>query len=443
MKMGQTVKGAAVLCLLLMLGGCAVPKQLHDILTEEEPPSAGRGQAAEEISGNRYEITEGADVEDGTGEPAQDTGAVVMLCENISGLTQEELDAWSRIGMNDLSVEHLREEQKGFYYYDRLEETQQLLYAELLMILSQSAENITVSETDGDCLDLVFQAVLADHPEIFYVSGYSYTQYLLDSRVQRIRFTGTYTMTSEQIVAKQPEIDRYVAECLSGMPAGDDYVKLRYLYEYLIEHTDYVLNAPENQSICSVFLYGQSVCQGYAKAYQYLCREADIEATLVTGSIKETGYGHAWNLVAADGDYYYVDVTWGDASYTSGADTATANVPGINYEYLCITTDQIEQTHEIDTIVAMPYCTAITDNFYVRENAYFTVFDTEALSSLFAHTDAVKQNYVTFRCASPDIYDRYCDYLITQQKIFLYMNSDRGISYSENPVAQTLSFWLP
>ena len=443
MKMGRAIKRAAIFSLLLMLGGCAAPEQFEDFFTEEESPSSQKGHAEEEISENGYEITEGADVEDGTGEPAQDTGAVVVLCESINGLTQEELDAWNRIGMNDLSVEKLREEQKGLYYYDRLEESQQLLYAEILMILSQSEENITVSETDGDRLDLVFQAVLADHPEIFYVSGYSYTQYLLDSSVQRIRFTGTYTMTPEQIAAKQPEIDRYVAECLSGMPDGDDYVRLRYLYEYLIGHTDYILNAPENQSICSVFLYGQSVCQGYAKAYQYLCREAGVVATLVTGSIKETGYGHAWNLVVADGDYYYVDITWGDASYTSGADTVTANVPGINYEYLCITTDQIEQTHEIDTIVSMPYCTAITDNFYVREQAYFTVFDTEALSALFAQADPARQNYVTFRCASSDIYDQYRDYLITQQKIFLYMNSDRGISYSENPVAQTLSFWLP
>ncbi len=395
--------------------------------------------------------------EDGRTEQGSDTGTaqdpadrirtdengVSGLCEPICGITQDELNEWERIGMNDATVAELGADQQGLYYYDRMNDRQKLVYAEVFMILLQSEENITVSDADGSDLDMVFQAVLADHPEIFYVSGYQYTQYLRDAEVQRISFTGTYTMTPEQIVAKQTEMEQYVEACLAGMPQGDDYEKLRYLYEYVIDHTDYVLNAPGNQSICSVFLQGQSVCQGYAKAYQYLCQRAGVSATLVTGNIRETGYGHAWNLVFADGDYYYVDATWGDASYTSAESGQAVRVPGINYEYLCITTEQINRTHEIDTIVDMPECTATADNFYVREDSYLTAYDIEALDRIFRNADADRQNYVTFCCATDELYNRYYEYLITEQGIFGYMDSEQGISYAENPLARTLGFWLP
>ncbi len=442
MKMGRAVKWIFCLAMVMMLGACSMPDELREILTEDEPPVSGQ-----ESGGSGYYTYEGSGaqaVTDADGVPAQDIGEVVTLCENISGLTQEELNAWSEIGMNDASVEAIRSEQTGLYYYDRLNEQEQLLYAQILLILKQSAEQITVSETDGNRLDKVFQSVLADHPEIFYVSGYTYTQYLLDGIVQRIGMSGTYTLNPEQITDKQEQIEQAVSECMAGLPAGDDFDKLCYLYEYIIDRTDYFLNAPDNQNICSVFLEGESVCQGYAKAYQYLCSRAGIEATLVTGTIRESGYGHAWNLVSSNGAYYYVDVTWGDASYSSGTTgTVSAQVPGVNYEYLCITTDEISATHEIDTVVPMPHCVAVDDNYYVRNQADLDVFDEAALQNLFANADTDRQNYVTFRCTSDAVYEEYRTYLITEQGIFGYMNSGRGISYAENPVARTLSFWLP
>lgn len=433
MNAGQARRKAMAKLLLTLL--VIVP-----ILTGCTFPASGNENVENEQADHKNHIGIEDDVQD---QEQTDSSGISGLCTYINGLTEDEKAAWERIGMNDAAVAELGESQQGMYYYDKINEQQKMVYTEVLMILLKSEENITVSETEESELELVFQAVLADHPEIFYVSGYQYTQYLSDARVQRISFTGTYTLTPEQIAAKQAEMEPYVENCLSGMPQGDDYTKLRYLYEYLIDHTDYVLNAPDNQSICSVFLQGQSVCQGYAKAYQYLCRRAGLSATLVTGTIRETGYGHAWNLVYADGDYYYVDATWGDASYTTAESGQAVRIPGINYEYLCITTEQINRTHEIDTIVDMPECTAMTDNFYVREGCYLSVYDPEELAPIFRNADADRQNYVTFCCATDELYDRYYQYLITEQGIFEYMNSEQGISYAENPSARTLGFWLP
>ena len=369
---------------------------------------------------------------------------VLLRDEDFGAVSARELEDVEQAPAE--AVDGLKEEQTQAFHYNRLSEPEQKLYGEILYILQEHLEDIQISTTDSGEVEKVFQCVLNDHPEIFYVEGYTLTRYSLGEELKMMTLSGTYSMTPETIEAKKQLIDSYVNQCFASLPTGEgsQYAIARYVYEYLIENTEYDAGAPDNQNICSVFITHRSVCQGYAKATQYLLQKAGIEATLIMGTV-QNGEGHAWNLVKLDGENYFMDTTWGDASYqmTEGSVQNAGSPPPINYDYLCVTTGQLSKTHTIEEVVPVPVCTAMNDNYYVREGLYFTELSKDRIADVFARAYERQSSYVTLKCSRREVYEEIRRFLIEEQGIFEFLNPDTGtVSYAENVEQLDLSFWL-
>ncbi len=340
-------------------------------------------------------------------------------------------------------MQELRKVSELYYAYHCLDREKQQVYLEMLDALTRIESGVHLSTLDKSILDVVFACVMNDHPELFYVEGYQFTEYMTDAVVTEITFSGTYSMTAEEIGQTQLLIVQRLRDCFAQIPLNEDeYNTVKYLYEWLINNTEYDKTAENNQNICSVFLQGKSVCQGYAKAMQYMLQQAGIQCLLVTGFTN--GERHGWNLVRVNGNYYYLDPTWGDASYTSnGTDNiAQAYVPSINYDYFLVTTDEITRTHSIEKVVSIPVCSALAENYFVREGLYFDSYDAEKLALIF-DSDAVKSaGSVTLKCNSDETYASMVQNLITEQKIFDFIDK-RGasIEFTFNESQRTISFW--
>ena len=327
----------------------------------------------------------------------------------------------------------------GRFAYERLSPDEKKIYNEIFMALSELSAGAYLDCLDSELVNKIFVCVMTDHPEIFWTTGYVCSRYTRGDELEAIGFRGDYSKTKETIEQNKQLIDAYVNNCLSGLPAGDDYSKIKYIYEYIILNTDYDLSAPDNQNICSVFINGKSVCQGYAKATQYLLNKAGVMCTLVSGVVSNNE-SHSWNLVSADGSYYYVDTTWGDASYITNEPTTF--VPPVSYDYLCVTTTDLLRTHTPQPIVDLPLCGSYKDNYYVREGAYFMSVDTNQLADLFGRYKNAGREYVTIKCNDMNVYSSMEDYLINSQHIFDYIDTDGTVSFWKTEDEASISFKL-
>ena len=328
-----------------------------------------------------------------------------------------------------------------YYYYNTLPENEKKIYEEVYLA-SKNRQEAVVSTLEQEKLDQIYQLVMLDHPEIFYSDGYVCTRHLMGDKLERLTFSAKIKWGEEEIQRRQQAVDAYTQECLSHLPQGEDqFGQIKYIYDYLIEKTQYVPDASDSQNICSVFQDRKSVCQGYAEATQYLLQKLGFEVAVVTGTAE--GGGHAWNLVKADGEYYYLDTTWGDVDYQSatGEKNFAENMP-VNYDYFLITTQQLLKTHSPDTNKTLPVCTAVADNYYVRMGTLFMAMDEGKIADCFAQAKADGRNTLTFKAVDAEVYNSLKQYLLTQQRVFDFIEEKDAVSYYEDERMGTICFWL-
>ena len=199
----------------------------------------------------------------------------------------------------------------GRLAYSLLDEEARQTYDEMLEAVENHREETELTTVDEDVLPRAFEALTSDHGEIFWVSGYRYVKESLGEQVRRIRFQRAYTMTEDERAAYQEQTDRVLEKFWQGADKdSSDYEKVKAVYENLAVNVRYNESAAENQNILSVFLGGQSVCNGIAAAAQYLLTCLDVPCMTVYG--QAGGESHAWNLVMIGGRGYLFDATWGN-----------------------------------------------------------------------------------------------------------------------------------
>lgn len=403
MKKIFSVIGYFIISVFLFLGGVLL----------EAAPSSGEAATVSDISDNQDDKPDDNPADTGESSDTQDPADT----EDSSDI-QDPADADVS---SDLADGKEKEAKTAAYYYSLLDETEKGYYDQIQEAVETEAESVVLTGITYDKADTIFISVQYDHPEYFWVEG-SYTYRAGDDYVE---FIFSYNCTGEEKKERENTIEQAAAAILAEAPSGGtDYEKVKYVFETLVDRTQYDLAAPENQNIYSVFGNWTSVCAGYAKATKYLLDQMGVDSIYVTGNAE--GEPHAWNIVSCDGKYYCVDTTWGDPAYQEGIGV---DVDTTSYEYLCCPDSMLSRTHAADPAFALPECTDNSLEYYRLQGRYLEDYNQEEIVNIMKKDIDSDAERTDIQFSTPEVYSQ----VMTQLESLI----QEGLKYEQSVKGNT------
>lgn len=317
------------------------------------------------------------------------------------------------------AVKHVRElnlDPDSRFYYNSLDDSHKEVYQTILDGVRQHKEKITIQISDAEEANEIYQKMMMDYPEYFWCDGTARTTAYSDSYGSSEGYSEIepgYCYSKEESEKRDRKIQAIASDIISKMDDNDsDYEKVKFIYEYIINTTDYDSDAEDNQNIYSVLVGKKSVCAGYAKTVQYLLNRIGMFCTYVVGTVGD-GESHAWNIVECDGKYYNVDVTWGDPVFAQKMEDIEEN--NITYDYLCCSDEELNVTHHADSKFQYPECTSDDLNYYRQNGIYYKEYNKEEAYEAMKRSIDRKEPETVFKYAGETAYKAACKNLLEKK----------------------------
>lgn len=260
-----------------------------------------------------------------------------------------------------------------------------------------------VTDTNGlsytDVLKVYF-AFRHDNPQYYWISNY-YSYSKTSPVVMYVIIDNYYARASDRLACDTviSKMKTEYSTAISGKTSNYD--KIITIHDKIIKDIDYAYNSsgkPETSiwahNIMGVFQKTGAVCEGYAKAFQYMLNILNINNVYIVGN--GNGEAHAWNMVEIDGKYYYVDVTWDDFNSTKNG--------GINYVYFCMPASKFTSSHKAYTssgtaptwLYNLPAASDTMEcTYYAKHNSYGTSLTSGTITSFLSSARAAAEgNYL-------------------------------------------------
>lgn len=300
---------------------------------------------------------------------------VISFLTPVHAQEKEEIPSPQKITFDSSSVTYKKKKyafkENHNYFYSQLDESNKIIYQAIYqMAVSEEVNKKYTFQINDDHSSLSKRlylcefAVGLDHPELitYYMNLWSKQDYLEEDKEDPILackptysdgkiVSGVYYTSSYTSYKKEEDELREKAQAFMNNNINTNEppaVIAKEIHDQLINRVSYD-NTAASSSIMSLShsAYGalvnkRAVCDGYALAYEYLCKEAGIESCVVYGKVGIDQYWeeHAWNEVKLGNEWYEVDVTWDDQ------DDGTAD-----YTYYNLTSVQMASRVDGDDVV--------------------------------------------------------------------------------------------
>ena len=264
------------------------------------------------------------------------------------------------------------------YYRNTLTDLEELkLYDEIKTALIYQIDNHTFYFKDQSVVDRISMYVCLDNPFITITNNYYTIETKDNSHTIHIKATVPLLFSYEDYHQKMLQSYQKAQEIIDQMPAYDNtYDVVKYLHDYLATHIRYDDNLANDDADTAygALIDGKARCEGYTNAFAILLNLSGIEnaKVLYLGNDVDSDVGHIWNLVKIENDYYHVDITNDSFSLID-------DVPNdyVSYAYFLISTEDILRSSPINEAIIdlIPDCDATINNFFIKNDLYFTDYD--------------------------------------------------------------------
>ncbi len=215
-----------------------------------------------------------------------------------------------------------------YYHYRQLSPKSQRSYKTIIAAIKSFSSCAVVDISEN--VKNVLEAVKNDNPHLFYVNWY--TMYY------KVKFEGLKIIVYFDYIMGRKEAIEYWRSAVEYAPklrGRNDFESIKNVHDYIATCTRYDREVVDKKgfrmndhNMIGPIFEGLAVCEGIARAAQFLLKELQVECTYKTGYVNEGGTSgyHAWNIVNVFGEIKKMDITWD-----------LANEYGhISYKYFCV-----------------------------------------------------------------------------------------------------------
>lgn len=235
---------------------------------------------------------------------------------------------------------------EGKYYYNQLDNYGKIIYEKLKQNKSQLSTGTYVFNFDkkfnellhsqggqkqlNEAFQSAWNAFSYDETDLFYIdinkislinethsfAGIS-TYYISIGPGDNSNYLQNNFKSQEEIRIAQNYISNIVEQIRKQTAQDSDVQKIKKVHDWLVNVIEYDSSQKENNkyNIYGALHDKKAVCEGYARAFNYIMEEIGIPCVLVSGKAKNsegTIETHAWNYVKIEEKWYAIDVTWDD-----------------------------------------------------------------------------------------------------------------------------------
>lgn len=291
------------------------------------------------------------------------------------------------------------------------------LYELLLEGISERRESITGLGNDSELVSPVAFRIWYEHPELFWFQGRGFTrEETVGDELVSITYEPQYIYTADEIADYQAQLESVCAPVIADLENKSDYEKVKGVFDYVVDTIDYGGDVSRDCNAAAGLVDHTGVCSAYAASVQYLCQRLGLESQNITRMDVDDTFSHAWAAVKVEGDWYYVDATSGDMMMGDLDRTVTM------YDYLLMTTEQMEREYVVLDGQNAPECTATTYNYHVYNDLYLETYSYNEFATRFVRELKDSDDF-TIRFGSRAEYDRAIADLIDGKRLVDAYNS--------------------